>query len=133
MPNEIVAIHQVIAQGTERLAKTQSSAVQRAEELVLMLAGKHKISADVHQLASGNALVSVYRGLLVSTDGENFRWTSPEPDHRSRPSRACATEPASAAARIAEHCMLLRNRYADEVLRSPLPADVIPADHVCPV
>ncbi|MEU0480521.1 hypothetical protein ABZ260_15200 [Streptosporangium sp. NPDC006013] len=43
----------------------QSAAVHRAEDLAAVLADVHNIVADVHELTSGNAIVSLRRGLLA--------------------------------------------------------------------
>lgn len=103
--------------------------------MALVLAHQHDIVADVHQLTSGHALVSVCRGLLIYVDDENYRWTSPDSSQRGGPLLTYATQPANAAARIAQHYMMLRDLPADELLNSRLPllTDVLIARHVCPI
>lgn len=119
----------------EVAAQTQPSAVHRAQALTIVLASKHDIVADIHQLASGRALVSVCRGLLVYVDDEGYRWTSPDRSQSGGPLLTYATVPASAAARIAQHYAMLNDYPVVELLNSPLPllADVLLAQHVCPV
>lgn len=115
-------------------AAPSTTARLRAEELVAELERGHGISADVHELHSGNAIVSVYRGLLAYTDGENFWWTSPELTRSGDHLLSAALESAAAAERLAEHYAILRARPATSLLDSELPllADVIPAQHVVP-
>ncbi|OUC99123.1 hypothetical protein CA984_04250 [Streptosporangium minutum] len=103
--------------------------------MALVLARQHDIVADVHQLTSGRALVSVRRGLLVYVDDENYRWTSPDSSQRGGPLLTYASQPTSAAGRVAQHYAMLRDFPADELLGSRLPllADVLLAHHVCPI
>ncbi|GAA0822062.1 hypothetical protein ACFQVD_41010 [Streptosporangium amethystogenes subsp. fukuiense] len=120
---------------SQAIAAAPSSAARlRAEELAAELDRTHGISADVHELASGNAIVSVYRGLLAYTDGENFWWTSPELTGPGDHPLSAALEPAAAAERLAEHYAILRTRPAISLLDGELPllADAILADHVVP-
>ncbi|MEV4532138.1 hypothetical protein [Streptosporangium sp. NPDC049304] len=111
-----------------------SAAVQLAEKLAAILDNVYGISTDVHPLASGNAIVSVFLGLLAYTDGENFWWTSPELSHSNPPLLSSALRLPVAAAQLAEHHRILRARPATSLLESELPllADVIPAQHVVP-
>ncbi|WP_371782542.1 hypothetical protein [Streptosporangium subroseum] len=107
---------------------TQSIAMLRAETLAAELYIVHAITADVHELQSGKAVVSVYCGLLVYTDGESFRWTSPE---RSRSGTALLTSAAqvpTAAELLAEHFKIMLGRDGIDLLRSGLPmlGDVLP-------
>ncbi|MFI6886732.1 hypothetical protein [Streptosporangium canum] len=134
MPNAIAITLPPASPQTEVAAQTQLSAVHRAQVLALMLAS-HDIVADVHQLTSGRALVSVCRGLLIYVDDESFWWTSPDSSQRGGPLLTYATQPASAAGRIAQHYAMLRTLPADELLDSRLPllTDVLLAHHVCPV
>ena len=108
--------------------------MRHAEDLAAALNDVYGISADVHELRSGNAIVSVYRGLLAYSDGENFWWTSPEHAGSGAHLLSPALEPAAAAELLAEHYAILRARPATSLLDSELPllADVIPADHVVP-
>ncbi|WP_326829105.1 hypothetical protein OIE13_31475 [Streptosporangium sp. NBC_01810] len=112
---------------------TPSPARLRAEELAAELNRAHGIKADVHELRSSNAIISVYYGLLAYSDGENFWWTSPELDSGHHLLSA-AVDPAAAAERLAEHYEILRARPLTTVLGSELPllADVILAEHVVP-
>jgi len=106
----------------------------RAEELVTELDRVHGISADIHELRSGNAIVSVYRGLLAYSDGEYFWWTSPELDRLGDHLLSAASATATAAERLAEHYEILRVRPLTTRLGYELPllADVILAEHVDP-
>ncbi|MER6825033.1 hypothetical protein ABT352_03500 [Streptosporangium sp. NPDC000563] len=112
----------------------QPTAVQLAEKLAAILGNVYGISADVHPLASGNAIVSVFLGLLAYTDGENFWWTSPERSHSGSPLLSSALRLPVAAAQLAEHYRILRARPAASLLEGELPllADVIPAQYVVP-
>ncbi|WP_326644075.1 hypothetical protein OG884_09190 [Streptosporangium sp. NBC_01755] len=115
-------------------AAPPTAARLRAEELVVELDRAHGISADIHELRSGNAIVSVYRGLLAYSDGENFWWTSPELDGSGEHLLSAASGPATAAERLAEHYEILRARPLTTLLGCELPllADVILAEHVDP-
>jgi hypothetical protein len=115
--------------------REQSSAVCRAEELAAVLAEIHDISVDIHETRAGNALVSVYYGLLIYSNGESFRWTSPERGRSGRHLFTCATEPITAAERIAEHYKILRDLTIADVLRSGLPllGDELSAEYVVPL
>ncbi|WP_440069473.1 hypothetical protein [Streptosporangium sp. OZ121] len=115
-------------------AAEQPTAVQLAEDLATVLGNVYGISADVHPLASGNAIVSVFLGLLAYTDGKNFWWTSPELSDSGSPVLSSALTLPMAAAQLAEHYVILRARPAAGILESELPllADVIPAQHVVP-
>jgi len=112
----------------------QPTAVQLAEKLAAILGNVYGISADVHPLASGNAIVSVFLGLLAYTDGENFWWTSPELSDSTSPLLSSALTLPVAAAQLAEHYRVLRARPATSLLEGELPllADVVPAQHVVP-
>ena len=112
----------------------QPTAVQLAEKLAAILDNVYGISADVHPLASGNAIVSVFLGLLAYTDGENFWWTSPELSNSTSPLLSSALTLPVAAAQLAEHYRVLRARPATSLLEGELPllADVVPAQHVVP-
>ncbi|WP_436761780.1 hypothetical protein [Streptosporangium sp. V21-05] len=94
----------------------------------------HGISADVHELRSGNAVLSVHYGLLAYTDGERFWWTGPGRGHSGSPLLSSALTLPVAAEQLARHYRILRARPAASVLESepPLLADVILADHVVP-
>ncbi|MFF3440378.1 hypothetical protein [Streptosporangium sp. NPDC002721] len=117
-----------------RAAVPPADAWLRAEELVIELDRAHGISADIHELRSGNAIVSVYRGLLAYSDGENFWWTSPELDGSGDHLLSAASDEVTAAARLAEHYEILRLRPLITLLGCELPllADVILAEHVDP-
>ncbi|MEU8205111.1 hypothetical protein [Streptosporangium sp. NPDC049046] len=112
----------------------EPTAVQLAEKLAAILDNVYGISADVHPLASGNAIVSVFLGLLAYTDGENFWWTSPERSHSGSPLLSSALRLPVAAAQLAEHYRILHARPAASLLEGELPllADVIPAQYVVP-
>ncbi|MFI6458526.1 hypothetical protein ACIBF6_44145 [Streptosporangium amethystogenes] len=112
----------------------QSPAVRHAEDLSAVLKECHGIRADVHELASGNAIVSVRYGLLAYTDGESFWWTSPELNHADSPLLSSALTLHEAAAQLAEHHRILCAKDAADAVRNGLPllADVIRAEHVDP-
>ncbi len=111
-----------------------ANAVRYAEDLAAVLAEIHHIRADVHELASGNAIVSVHYGLLAYTDGERFWWTGPQLSDAGSPLLSSALTLPAAAEQLAEHHAILRAGNAADVLRggSPLLADVILAEHVDP-
>ncbi|MEU8361478.1 hypothetical protein AB0C27_36230 [Nonomuraea sp. NPDC048882] len=69
----------------------------------------HGIAADVHD-GYGLAVVSVWRDLLVWTDGDLFWWRAGWNNRRDRPVYAwhTATDPKRAARRIAARYMDLR-------------------------
>ncbi|MGW3365949.1 hypothetical protein ACWDOR_23750 [Streptosporangium canum] len=115
-------------------AAEQSPAVQHAKDLAAVLDDIYGIKADVHELHSGNAILSVFRGLLAYTDGESFWWTSPELSDSGAPALSSAVTLPVAAEQLAEHSAILRARPAISLLNSELPllADVILADHVAP-
>ncbi len=119
--------------GTARPGE-RSPAFRLAEELAALLDSTHGISADVHQLRCGKAVLSVYYGLLVYTDGEKFWWTTPRLSHSGGPLLTSAATSTVAAERLSEHYAILRTRPLTTVLGSELPllADVILADHVVP-
>ncbi|GAA4182598.1 hypothetical protein GCM10022252_08750 [Streptosporangium oxazolinicum] len=110
-------------------------AAQRAEDLAAVLDDVYGIRADVHELTSGNAIVSVHYGLLAYTDGERFWWTGPELSDAGSPLLSSALTLPAAAEQLAAHHAILRARDAADVLRGGLPllADVILAEHVDPV
>ncbi|WP_329427006.1 hypothetical protein OG339_42820 [Streptosporangium sp. NBC_01495] len=113
---------------------SEYSPITRAEELAAVLTEVHGITADVHKLRSGNAILSVHYGLLAYTDGEKFWWTSPELSDSGSPLLSSALTLPVVAEQLARHYAILRGRDATDVLRSGLPllADVIMADHVVP-
>ncbi|WP_433371141.1 hypothetical protein [Streptosporangium sp. CA-115845] len=115
-------------------AAAPSTAVQYAQDLAAVLAEVHHIRADVHELASGNAIVSVHYGLLAYTDGERFWWTGPELNHAGSPLLSSELTLLAAAGQLAEHHAILSAREAADVLCNGLPllADVILAEHVDP-
>ncbi|MFI6451402.1 hypothetical protein ACIBF6_07575 [Streptosporangium amethystogenes] len=115
-------------------ATEQSAAVRRAENLAAVLADVHNIVADVHELTSGNAIVSLRRGLIAYTDGERFWWTSPERDDAGAPILSGELDLDQAAEQLAAHHALMAKRDATDPLlnRMPLLADVIMAEHVDP-
>ncbi|WP_329090675.1 MULTISPECIES: hypothetical protein [unclassified Streptosporangium] len=98
-----------------------SPALQRAGDLATILGDVYGIEADVHELASGNAIVSVFRGLLAYTDGETFWWTSPELNRAGSPLLSSELTLPVAAEQLAEHYRILRARPAASVLESELP------------
>lgn len=106
--------------------------MRHAEDLAAVLDDVYSIKADVHELHSGNAILSVLPGLLAYTDGESFWWTSPELSNSGAPALSSAVTPPVAAEQISEHYAILRARPAISLLNSELPllADVILADHV---
>ncbi|MBB2908863.1 hypothetical protein FHS43_000109 [Streptosporangium becharense] len=108
--------------------------MRRAEELAAVLADVYGISADVHELASGRAILSVHYGLPAYTDGEKFWWTGPEPGDSGSPVLSSALTLPVAAEQLAGHHAILRGRDAAGLLGgepSP-PADVVMAEHVIP-
>ncbi|MEV4749854.1 hypothetical protein ACFQVD_29300 [Streptosporangium amethystogenes subsp. fukuiense] len=110
------------------------TALEYAQDLAAILAEIHHIRADVHELASGNAIVSVHYGLLAYTDGERFWWTGPELNHAGSPLLSSELTLLAAARQLAEHHAVLRDKDAADLLRGGLPllADVILAEHVDP-
>ncbi|WP_329086181.1 MULTISPECIES: hypothetical protein [unclassified Streptosporangium] len=114
-----------------------SPALQRAGDLAAILGDVYGIEADVHELRSGNAIVSVFLGLLAYTDGETFWWTSPELSNSGSPLLSSELTLPLAAEQLAEHYAILRARPATGVLGSELPllADALlpdDADDVVP-
>ncbi|MFF3442811.1 hypothetical protein [Streptosporangium sp. NPDC002721] len=109
-------------------------ALRRAEDLAAVLDDVYGIKADVHELRSGNAIVSVFLGLLAYTDGERFWWTGPELSDSGAPLLSSELTLPLAAEQLAEHHTILRARPATSVLESELPllADALTADHVVP-
>ncbi|GAA4182046.1 hypothetical protein GCM10022252_07360 [Streptosporangium oxazolinicum] len=112
----------------------EGQAVTRARDLTLVLSEVYGIEADVHELRSGNAIVSLYYGLLAYTDGERFWWTGPELSDSGAPVLSSALTLPAAAEQLAEHYRILRTRPAASILESELPllADTLTADHVVP-
>ncbi|GAA3419348.1 hypothetical protein [Streptosporangium vulgare] len=123
------------AEGQIDTRRREHSPTTRAEELAAVLTEVHGITADVHELRSGNAILSVHYGLLAYTDGERFWWTSPELSDSGSPLLSSVLTLPVAAEQLAKHYAILRRRDAADVLRSELPllADVIVADHVSPI
>ncbi|MER5650136.1 hypothetical protein [Streptosporangium sp. NPDC002524] len=113
---------------------SESQAAVRAVELSAVLDDVYGIPSDVHELASGNAIVSLYYGLLAYTNGETFWWTSPELSDAGSPLLSSELTLPAAAEQLARHYRILRARPATSVLESELPllADVLTADHVVP-
>ncbi|MFF3437744.1 hypothetical protein [Streptosporangium sp. NPDC002721] len=109
---------------------TESRAVARATELTLVLSEVYGISADVHTLRSGNAVVSLYRGLLAYTDGERFWWTGPGPSDSGAPVLSSELTLPAAAEQLAGHHAILRGRSLTAV---PPLADELMTDHAGPV
>ncbi|WP_440098919.1 hypothetical protein [Streptosporangium sp. H16] len=111
-----------------------SPALRRAEDLAAILDDVYGIKADIHELRSGNAIVSVFLGLLAYTDGEKFWWTGPELSDSGAPLLSSELTLPAAAEQLAEHYAILRARPAAGVLGSELPllADILTADHVVP-
>ncbi|WP_436762527.1 hypothetical protein [Streptosporangium sp. V21-05] len=106
-----------------------SSAVRRAGDLATVLGGVYGIRADVHELASGNAIVSVFLGLLAYTDGEKYWWTGPELSGSGAPVLSSALTLPAAAEQLAGHYAILRARPATGVPMGELP---LPADALLP-
>ncbi|MER6824989.1 hypothetical protein ABT352_03250 [Streptosporangium sp. NPDC000563] len=70
------------------------------------------IASDVHD-GYGLALVSVWFGLVVWTDGQVFRWWAGQEAGRARRRRYAfcpANDPVTAARRVASRCIELRER-----------------------
>ncbi|GAA3000079.1 hypothetical protein [Streptosporangium longisporum] len=70
------------------------------------------IASDVHD-GYGLALVSVWFGLVVWTDGRVFRWWAGEQTGQARYQRYAfcpASDPVTAARRVADRCLELRKR-----------------------
>ncbi|WP_436758067.1 hypothetical protein [Streptosporangium sp. V21-05] len=111
-------------------ADTESEAVARAKELTLVLGEVYGISADVHTLRSGNAVVSIYHGLLAYTDGERFWWTGPRPGDSGAPVLSPELTLPAAAEQLAGHYAILRGRSLTTV---PPLADELMTDHAGPV
>jgi len=116
-------------------ADTESQALARAKDLTLVLGEVYGISADVHTLRSGNAIVSLYHGLLAYTDGERFWWTGPKPSASGAPVLSSELTLPAAAEQLAEHYAILRGRSLTAVPRGepPLLADELMTDHAGPV
>ncbi len=112
----------------------EGQAVARAADLTLVLSEVYGIEADVHQLGSGNAIVSVYHGLLAYTDGEKFWWTSPELSNSGAPVLSSELTLPAAAEQLAEHYKILRARPTASILESGLPllTDALMTDHAGP-
>ncbi|GAA4211287.1 hypothetical protein GCM10022252_79900 [Streptosporangium oxazolinicum] len=111
-------------------ADTESQAVTRATDLTIVLSEVYGISADVHALRSGNAVVSLYHGLLAYTDGERFWWTGPRLSDSGAPVLSPELTLPAAAEQLAEHYATLRDR---NLTATPPPADERMTDHAGPV
>lgn len=116
-------------------ADTESGAAAWAKDLTLVLSEVYGISADVHTLRSGNAIVSLYHGLLAYTDGERFWWTGPRPSTSGAPVLSSELTLPAAAEQLAGHYAILRGRSLTAVPRGELPplADELRTDHAGPV
>ncbi|GGL41218.1 hypothetical protein [Planomonospora parontospora] len=92
------------------------AAEQTARQLTELLRSSHHVSADVHLLASGHALISVWHGLVARTDGRAIWWTAPAAaiPGRDRPLLVLTFTAQGAAARLTKHRAALR---ADIVAR----------------
>ncbi|GGS98860.1 hypothetical protein GCM10010156_66240 [Planobispora rosea] len=91
-------------------AGTVSSAERVAHELAGLLAAEHGVhDVDVHLLASGNALLSVFAGLVVRTNGHHIWWTVPTAASpgRTRPLLVFTLTVRAAAERLAKHRAVL--------------------------
>ncbi|MEV0758168.1 hypothetical protein [Streptosporangium sp. NPDC050280] len=112
----------------------RNHAAARANDLATILNEVYGIRADIHHLRSGNAIASVFLGLLAYSDGERFWWTSPVLDRSGDHLLSAASDPATAAERLAAHYRILRARPAASLLESELPllTDTTPAEHVVP-
>ncbi|MEU4235514.1 hypothetical protein AB0F17_65585 [Nonomuraea sp. NPDC026600] len=97
-------------QEASRLGPIAAAAV--ADQLQRELA-MHGIAADVND-GYGLAVVSVWRGLVVWTNGDHFWWCAGWNDHRSRP--VYAWHPATDAKRAARRIAV---RYGDLRVTSP--------------
>ncbi|MER5644948.1 hypothetical protein [Streptosporangium sp. NPDC002524] len=107
-------------------ADTESRAVARATDLTVVLGEVYGISADVHTLRSGNAVVSLYHGLLAYTDGERFWWTGPRLSDSGAPALSSELTLPVAAEQLAKHYAILRGE-------PPRLADELMTDHAGPV
>ncbi|MBB4941930.1 hypothetical protein FHR32_006316 [Streptosporangium album] len=87
----------------------------------------HGVPADIqpYRSADGEALVSVWLGLLVRTNERRIRWIIPGTERRrGKPLWTWAREPDNAAARLAEHYRQLRDQPVHTtILGGPLLAD----------
>ncbi|GHE30637.1 hypothetical protein GCM10017673_36660 [Streptosporangium violaceochromogenes] len=90
-----------------------SRAVRAAERLRVALE-HHGITADVHD-GYGLALVSVWTGLVVWSNGDRFWWCGGWDPRNQRPVYAShrAGEPERAARRIALHYARLRRQHPE--------------------
>ncbi|MFD8564702.1 hypothetical protein ACFV1N_46190 [Streptosporangium canum] len=103
-------------------------AVQMALRLAVALGRGHGIIADVQPfLLNGEALISVWVGLVVHTDGCRFRWIVPGSQRRrGKPLWTYARKPSRAAARLAVVYAGLRAQpVVDTILGGPLLADAL--------
>lgn len=125
---------EAVGEANDTPPRERSTARLHAEELAAELKHTYGISADVHEFTSGNAIVSVYLGLLAYTDGENFWWISPVLSDSGEHLLSSELTLSMAAEQLAAHYEILRARPAASLLESELPllADVISADHVVP-
>ena len=100
-------------------------AVRAAERLRHALT-RHGVAADVHG-GYGLALVSVWTGLVVWSNGDRFWWCAGWDTRRHRPVYAShrASEPDQAAGRIARHHTRLRAQHPYPHPRQPLRADPV--------
>jgi hypothetical protein len=90
------------------------------------------IPVDVHEVIQGQALISVYHGLVAHTNGRFIWWTSPEPSRGGGILRTYARSPARAAARLAIHYEIVQSRplaESTELPHSRSPADLVVARH----
>ncbi|MBB4944319.1 ADP-ribose pyrophosphatase YjhB (NUDIX family) [Streptosporangium album] len=97
-----------------------------ALSLAAALGRGHGIIVDVQPfLLKGEALISVWVGLVVRADGHRYRWVVPGSETpRGRPLWTCARRPARAAARLADQYEQLRTQpVVSTILRGPLLAD----------
>lgn len=98
------------------LPSAQSIAQRMATRLTNVLARDHNIPADVYVFTPGEAIVSIYYGLVARTDGRGVWWLIPElllDEKRRKCTYAWSVE--AAAARLAQHYAVLIRRPPAEL------------------
>ncbi|MEU7911296.1 hypothetical protein [Microbispora bryophytorum] len=108
--------------------KDQEHATRTTNNLVALLAARHNIPADVHDLPTG-VVVSVFHGLLAHV-GPVIWWNVPDlTGERDKPLTTYAHTAETAADRLAEHYRELRALPLGELvnrgLLTPLAAELL--------
>ncbi|MFC4061444.1 hypothetical protein ACFOWE_24345 [Planomonospora corallina] len=99
------------------LNTTPVAAEQLAEEVTAILEHRYGVRADVHPLRSGDALISVFAGLVARSTGQSIRWTVPPAviGDRSKPLVTIAWTAAGAAARLAGHLAVMQRKTVESI------------------